>query len=114
MGVKPFYKCSRTTASTGRTWRRSTSDRGLGVRAPVVFYNRCNEAGALLKPGDFDWKTIFASGVRWFHRGGIFAALSETTGELVIEGMPRRPRLPGRWSLRPELSRKAVEHRRRR
>jgi 2-dehydro-3-deoxygluconokinase len=63
------------------------SDRGHGVRAPVVFYNRANEAGALLKPGDFDWKAIFASGVRWFHSGGIFAALSETTGELIIEGM---------------------------
>jgi 2-dehydro-3-deoxygluconokinase len=53
----------------------------------VVFYNRCNEAGALLKPGDFDWKAIFAGGVRWFHSGGIFASLSETTAELIIEGM---------------------------
>jgi 2-dehydro-3-deoxygluconokinase len=63
------------------------SDRGYGVRAPVVFYNRSNEAGAQLKPGDFDWNAIFAGGVRWFHSGGIFAALSETTGELIIEGM---------------------------
>jgi 2-dehydro-3-deoxygluconokinase len=57
------------------------------VRAPVVFYNRSNEAGALLKPGDFNWKEIFGQGVRWFHSGGIFAALSETTGELIIEAM---------------------------
>ena len=63
------------------------SDRGQGVRAPVVFYNRCNEAGAQLKPGDFDWKAIFAGGVRWFHSGGIFAALSPTTAEVIIEGM---------------------------
>jgi 2-dehydro-3-deoxygluconokinase len=63
------------------------SDRGQGVRAPVVFYNRCNEAGAQLKPGDFDWKGIFAGGVRWFHSGGIFAALSPTTAEVIIEGM---------------------------
>jgi 2-dehydro-3-deoxygluconokinase len=63
------------------------SDRGQGVRPPVVFYNRANEAGALLKPGDFDWNTIFAGGVRWFHSGGIFASLSETTGEVIIEGM---------------------------
>ena len=63
------------------------SDRGHGVRAPVVFYNRSNEAAALLKPGDFDWKAIFAGGVRWFHSGGIFAALSATTPELIIEGM---------------------------
>ena len=53
----------------------------------MVFYNRSNEAGALLKPGDFNWKEIFGQGVRWFHSGGIFAALSETTGELIIEGM---------------------------
>jgi 2-dehydro-3-deoxygluconokinase len=63
------------------------SDRGYGERAPVVFYNRSNEAGAMLKPGDFDWKEIFAQGVRWFHSGGIFAALSETTGALIAEAM---------------------------
>ncbi len=69
------------------------SDRGQGIRAPVVFYNRSNEAAAQLKPGDFDWDKIFAvsgpegRGVRWFNSGGIFAALSETTGELIIEGM---------------------------
>ena len=63
------------------------SDRGYGVRPPVVFYNRSNEAGALLKPGDFDWKQIFGSGVRWFHSGGIFASLSTTTSELIIEAM---------------------------
>ena len=54
------------------------SDRGHGVRAPIVFYNRSNEAAAQLKPGDFDWNAIFGSGVRWFHSGGIFASLSET------------------------------------
>ena len=63
------------------------SDRGYGVRPPVVFYNRANEAAALLKPGDFDWKAIFARGVRWFHSGGIFAALSATTGDLIVDAM---------------------------
>ena len=63
------------------------SDRGYGVRAPVVFYNRCDEAAARLKPGDFDWPAIFGAGVRWFHSGGIFASLSETTAELIIEAM---------------------------
>jgi 2-dehydro-3-deoxygluconokinase len=52
----------------------------------VVFYNRCNEAAALLKKGDFDWKELF-KGVRWFHSGGIFASLSDTTAELLIEAM---------------------------
>src|SRR5262249_32599021 len=37
--------------------------------------------------GDFDWPRLFAGGVRWFHSGGIFAALSETTSELILEGM---------------------------
>jgi 2-dehydro-3-deoxygluconokinase len=63
------------------------SDRGFGVRGPVVFYNRSNEAAAQLKPGDFDWPAIFGAGVRWFHSGGIFASLSETTAELIIEAM---------------------------
>jgi 2-dehydro-3-deoxygluconokinase len=53
----------------------------------VVFYNRSNEAAAQLKPGDFNWNEIFAGGIRWFHSGGIFAALSETTSEAIIEGM---------------------------
>jgi 2-dehydro-3-deoxygluconokinase len=57
------------------------------VRPPVVFYNRANEAGGLLKAGDFDWREIFSGGVRWFHSGGIFAALSETTPEVIVEGM---------------------------
>ncbi|MDQ6662830.1 MAG: sugar kinase [Acidobacteriota bacterium] len=87
MGVKPFYKRFEHDGVTGPNIAAVYSDQGKGVRAPVVFYNRCNEAAARLKPGDFDWKTIFASGVRWFHSGGIFAALSETTAELIIEGM---------------------------
>jgi 2-dehydro-3-deoxygluconokinase len=87
MGVKPFYKRFDHDGVTGPNIAAVYSDRGHGVRAPVVFYNRSNEAAARLKPGDFDWKAIFAAGIRWFHSGGIFAALSETTAELIIEGM---------------------------
>lgn len=87
MGVKPFYKYFKHNGVNGPNHATVYSDRGQGVRAPVVFYNRANEAGALLKPGDFDWEKIFSGGVRWFHSGGIFAALSPTTGELIIEGM---------------------------
>jgi len=87
MGVKPFYKRFKHNGVNGPNMATVYSDRGQGVRAPVVFYNRSNEAAAQLKPGDFDWKAIFSGGVRWFHSGGIFAALSETTGELIIEGM---------------------------
>ena len=86
-GVTPFYKWFEHDGVRGPNIATVYSDRGHGVRAPVVFYNRANEAGAMLKPGDFDWPKIFARGVRWFHSGGIFAALSETTSELIIEGM---------------------------
>jgi len=87
MGVKPFYKVFKHDGVRGPNHATVYSDQGYGVRAPVVFYNRSNEAGGLLKPGDFNWKEIFGQGTRWFHSGGIFAALSETTGELIIEGM---------------------------
>ena len=87
MGVRPFYKRFKHDGVTGPNMATVYSDRGYGVRAPVVFYNRSNEAAAQLKPGDFDWKAIFSGGVRWFHSGGIFAALSETTGEVIVEGM---------------------------
>jgi 2-dehydro-3-deoxygluconokinase len=87
MGVKPFYKRFKHNGVNGPNMATVYSDRGQGVRAPVVFYNRSNEAAAQLKPGDFDWSAIMAGGVRWFHSGGIFAALSETTGEVIIEGI---------------------------
>ncbi len=87
MGVKPFYRRFKHNGVNGPNMAAVYSDRGYGVRAPVVFYNRSNEAAAQLKPGDFDWNAIFSNGVRWFHSGGIFAALSETTGGLIIEGM---------------------------
>src|ERR671915_1951339 len=87
MGVKPFYKWFEHDGVRGPNIAAVYSDRGHGVRAPVVFYNRSNEAAALLKPGDFNWDEIFAGGVRWFHSGGIFAALSETTAEVIVEGM---------------------------
>jgi 2-dehydro-3-deoxygluconokinase len=87
MGVRPFYKRFKHDGVQGPNMATVYSDRGLGVRAPVVFYNRCNEAAAQLKPGDFNWQEIFGAGVRWFHSGGIFAALSPTTAEVIIEGM---------------------------
>jgi 2-dehydro-3-deoxygluconokinase len=87
MGVRPFYKRFEHNGVSGPNIAAVYSDRGQGIRAPMVFYNRCNEAAAQLKPGDFDWNAIFDAGVRWFHSGGIFAALSETTAEVIIEGM---------------------------
>jgi 2-dehydro-3-deoxygluconokinase len=87
MGVKSFYRRFKHDGVRGPNMATVYSDRGQGVRAPVVFYNRSNEAAGQLKPGDFNWSEIFGAGVRWFHSGGIFAALSETTGELIVEAM---------------------------
>jgi 2-dehydro-3-deoxygluconokinase len=87
MGVEAFYKHFEHDGARGPNIAAVYSDRGFGVRPPVVFYNRSNEAAARLQPGDFDWGTIFGSGVRWFHSGGLFAALSETTAELILEAM---------------------------
>lgn len=87
MGVQPFYKRFAHDGVTGPNMATVYSDQGYGVRGPVVFYNRSNEAAARLKPGDFDWKAIFGQGVRWFHTGGIFAALSPTTPEVILEAL---------------------------
>jgi 2-dehydro-3-deoxygluconokinase len=87
MGVRPFYKHFAHNGVNGPNMATVYSDRGHGMRAPIVFYNRSNEAAAQLKPGDFDWNAILSEGVRWLHSGGIFAALSETTGEVIIEAM---------------------------
>jgi 2-dehydro-3-deoxygluconokinase len=87
MGVIPFYKHFKHNGVTGPNMATVYSDQGQGVRAPVVFYNRSNEAAHQLKAGDFDWNKIFEGGIRWFHSGGIFAALSPTTSDVIIEGM---------------------------
>jgi 2-dehydro-3-deoxygluconokinase len=87
MGVRPFYRHFEYDGVRGPNIATVYSDRGCGVRPPVVFYNRANEAGALLAPGDFDWPAIFAGGVRWFHSGGIFAALSDSTAATIIDAM---------------------------
>jgi len=72
----------------GRSVRNGVNftERGFGVRGAVGCSDRGNTATAQLKPGDIDWDHIFGElGVRWLHTGGIFAALSETTGDVAIE-----------------------------
>ena len=80
MGVKPFYRFFKHNGVNGPNIAAVYSDRGQGIRAPVVFYNRCNEAAAQLRPGDFDWETIFSGGVRWFQRGDIRFSLGDNGG----------------------------------
>src|SRR5262249_57598012 len=75
-GVVPFYRWFEHDGVRGPNIATVYSDRGQGVRPPVVFYNRANEAGALLKPGDFDWARIFADRVPSFPSPRIFSALS--------------------------------------
>jgi len=87
-GVTGLYRRFPFDGVRGPRMANTYSDRGIGVRAPEVWYDRANEAGALLKPGDFDWSALFQTeGVRWFHSGGIFASLSPTTSALILEGM---------------------------
>ncbi len=62
------------------------TERGFGIRGAVGSPDRANTAASQMKSGDFDWDDIFGNhGSRWFHTGGIFAALSEATAELTIE-----------------------------
>ncbi len=74
----------------GRSVRNGLNftERGFGIRGAVGVPDRGNTAASQLKPGDIDWDHIFGTvGVRWFHTGGIFAALSETTAAVTIEAV---------------------------
>ncbi len=75
----------------GRTVRNGLNftERGYGVRAAAGCSDRGQTAISQMKPGDFDWETIFGpkNGSRWFHTGGIFAALSASTAEVAVEAM---------------------------
>jgi 2-dehydro-3-deoxygluconokinase len=64
------------------------TERGYGVRGALGIADRGHTAAAQIKPGDIDWEDIFGRlGVRWFHTGGIYAALSETTPLVIEEAM---------------------------
>ena len=64
------------------------TERGFGVRSPLGCSDRGHTAVSQLKPGDINWDEVFGKyGARWFHTGGIFCALSETTPEVAIEAM---------------------------
>jgi 2-dehydro-3-deoxygluconokinase len=74
----------------GRTVRNGMNftERGFGIRGALGVSDRGNTAASQLKKGDIDWEQIFGGeGSRWFHTGGIYAALSETTPEVILEAM---------------------------
>jgi len=78
------------TDGIGRTVRNGLNftERGFGVRGALGVSDRGNTAASQLRPGDIDWEHLFGTlGVRWFHTGGIFAGLSETTPEVVAEAV---------------------------
>ena len=89
-GVAVDYLQWRDYDGIGRTVRNGLNftERGFGIRGAKGVPDRGNTAAAHLKKGDIDWQKIFGEdGVRWFHTGGIFAALSDTTPEVVIEAV---------------------------
>ncbi len=89
-GVATEFIKWRTDDGIGRTVRNGLNftERGFGIRGAVGVPDRGNTAASQLKPGDFDWEHIFGKlGVRWFHTGGIFAALSESTAAVAIEAV---------------------------
>jgi 2-dehydro-3-deoxygluconokinase len=89
-GVDTRFIQWRKFDGVGRQVRNGLNftERGFGVRGAVGIPDRGHTAASQLKPGDFDWEDIFGrQGVRWFHTGGIFAALSDTTPQLVIEAV---------------------------
>ncbi len=89
-GVATDFIQWREDDGIGRTVRNGLNftERGFGVRGAVGNPDRGNTAASQLKPGDVDWDYLFGKlGVRWFHTGGIFAALSETTAALTVEAV---------------------------
>ena len=97
------WACSRststssTTARAARTWRPSTATAATACARPVVFYNRANEAAALLKPGDIDWASHLRDGRAVVpQRRAVRGACRDHAAELIIEGMQaaQAPRAP--------------------
>jgi 2-dehydro-3-deoxygluconokinase len=89
-GVATDFIHWREDDGIGRTVRNGLNftERGFGIRGAVGNSDRGNTAASQLKPGDFDWDRIFGQlGTRWFHTGGIFAALSASTAALAIEAV---------------------------
>jgi 2-dehydro-3-deoxygluconokinase len=87
-GVEPVHLLWRAYDGIGRDVRNGLNftERGFGVRGAVGCSDRASSAASQLKPGDVDWDAVFGvDGVRWFHTGGVFAALSDTTAELALE-----------------------------
>ncbi len=89
-GVDTSHIIWRPYDGIGRTIRNGLNftERGFGIRGAVGVPDRGNTAASQLRVGDVDWENIFGKlGVRWLHTGGIYAALSDTTPDVVIEAV---------------------------
>jgi len=89
-GVNTDFLLWRDDDGIGRSVRNGLNftERGFGIRGAVGVPDRGNTAASQIKPGDIDWNRLFGElGVRWFHTGGIYAALSATTADVVIEAV---------------------------
>ena len=89
-GVDTEFIKWREDDGIGRSVRNGLNftERGFGIRGAVGNPDRGNSAASQLKPGDYDWDHIFGQlGARWFHTGGIFAALSESAAQITIEAV---------------------------
>ncbi len=89
-GVATDFILWKADDGIGRSVRNGLNftERGFGIRGAVGVPDRGHTAASQLKPGDFNWEKVFGElGVRWFHTGGIFAALSESTAALTVEAV---------------------------
>jgi 2-dehydro-3-deoxygluconokinase len=89
-GVSTEFLLWREDDGVGRRVRNGLNftERGFGIRGALGVSDRGNSAASQMKKGDIDWDHIFGSlGSRWFHTGGIFAALSDSTPELILEAV---------------------------
>ena len=90
VGVDVDFVVTRTYDGLGKKDRigLNFTEVGFGPRASVSLYDRAHSATAGIQPGEIHWKKIFSEhGVRWFHTGGIFSALSESTRKVVAEAI---------------------------
>jgi 2-dehydro-3-deoxygluconokinase len=89
-GVATEFIQWRPYDGIGRSTRNGLNftERGFGIRGALGVSDRGHTAASQLRPGNFDWELIFGRvGARWFHTGGIFAALSDTTAVLALEAI---------------------------
>lgn len=127
-GVEQVHVGWREYDGIGRSVRNplNFTERGFGIRGAVGCSDRAHSAASQMRPGEVDWEELFGEqGVRWFHSGGVFAALSPTTAEAAGEAMQVARRhgtvvsydlnfRPSLWSRSPvpaeEVSRRLVQH----